>query len=169
MNARQKQLLALWNQHTEAEFLRHDVNETMSTMTDNPHVHNVPVVIGGEGEKGVRDFYQHRFIHHLPPDTETELLSRIIGEEHIVDELIFKFTHTIPMPWMLPGIAPTHKRVEIPLVAIIGFKNDKVATEHIYWDQASVLVQIGLLDSRTLPVKGIECAMKLKQLCISLA
>ena len=64
------------------------------------------------------------------------------------------------MDWMLPGIPPTGKRVEVPLVAIVRFREGKLAHEHIYWDQASVLVQIGLLDAARLPVAGIETARK---------
>ena len=100
------------------------------------------------------------FIFKLPPDTETVVVSRTVGETQIVDELIFKFTHTIAMDWMLPGIAPTGRRVEVPTVAIIKFQDSKVAHEHIYWDQASVLVQLCLLDSDTLPVAGKESAQK---------
>ena len=61
---------------------------------------------------------------------------------------------------MLPGIAPTNRRVEVALVAIVRFKDGKLAHEHIYWDQASVLVQIGLLDPVNLPVVGIDSAKK---------
>ena len=59
---------------------------------------------------------------------------------------------------MLPGIPPTGKRVEIPHVVVMKFENGKVAHEHIYWDQASVLVQVGLLDPVNLPVAGVEQA-----------
>src|SRR5439155_13905213 len=83
-----------------------------------------------------------------------------IGDDQLVDEMIFKFTHTIKMDWMLPGIAPTGRHVEIPLVAIVRFRDGKLAHEHIYWDQASVLVQLGLLDARALPVTGVESARK---------
>ncbi len=166
LHPHQQKLVDIWDRHTQAEFAEHDVLETMKTMTDAPHVHNVAVAIGGQGRKGVHDFYLHHFLPGLPPDTETELLSRTVGETQIVDELIFKFTHSISMPWMLPGVPPTHKRVEIPLVAIIGFKENKVASEHIYWDQASVLVQIGLLSDKTLPVKGIESADQLRQIAV---
>jgi carboxymethylenebutenolidase len=108
----------------------------------------------------LREFYSKRFIPHMPPDTEMTPVSRTIGEDQLVDEMVFKFTHTIRMDWILPGIAPTGKRVEVPLVAIVRFKGGKVAHEHIYWDQASVLVQVGLLDSAKLPVVGIESAKK---------
>jgi carboxymethylenebutenolidase len=87
-------------------------------------------------------------------------VSLTVGEDQIVDEMVFRFTHTQEMPWMLPGIAPTNRRVEIPLVAIVKFRDGKVAHEHIYWDQASVLKQIGLLDDRDLPIFGIETARK---------
>jgi carboxymethylenebutenolidase len=74
--------------------------------------------------------------------------------------MIFRFTHTIKMDWMLPGVEPTGKRVEVPLVAIVKLRGDKLAHEHIYWDQASVLVQLGLLDAGELPVAGVESAKK---------
>jgi carboxymethylenebutenolidase len=96
----------------------------------------------------------------MPPDTELTPISRTVGTDQLVDEMVFKFTHTIPMDWMLPGIAPTGRRVEVPLVAIVHFRDGKLAHEHIYWDQASVLVQLGLLDPTDLPVAGIESAQK---------
>jgi carboxymethylenebutenolidase len=65
---------------------------------------------------------------------------------------------------MLPNIAPTGKQVEIPLVVIVGFSNGKISHEHIYWDQASVLVQLGLLDPKGLPINGIETAKKMAKL-----
>jgi carboxymethylenebutenolidase len=64
------------------------------------------------------------------------------------------------MDWMLPGISPTGKRVEVPLIVFVGFRDGKITFERVYWDQASVLVQIGLLDSDTLPVVDIESALK---------
>src|SRR6202163_1269590 len=97
----------------------------------------------------------------MPPDTEMTPVSRTIGEDQLVDEMVFKFTHTIRMDWMLPAIPPTGKRVEVPLVAIVRFRDGKLAHEHIYWDQASVLVQIGLIDPAKLPVAGVATAKKL--------
>jgi carboxymethylenebutenolidase len=123
-------------------------------------VNHIPVLTGGSGRDELREFYSKRFIPQMPPDTEMTSVSRTIGEDQIVDEMIFKFTHTIPMDWMLPGISPTGKPVEVPLVAIVRFRDNKLAHEHIYWDQASVLVQIGLLDPAKLPVDGIESAKK---------
>lgn len=150
----------LWEEHTRCEFSTCNVDDTMATMTPEPHVNHVPVLTGGVGREAVRDFYAKHFIPKMPPDTKTTLISRTVGEDQIVDELIFQFTHTIEMDWMLPGIAPTGKSVEVPLVAIVNFKDGKVAHEHIYWDQACVLVQIGLLDPAGLPVAGREATRK---------
>jgi carboxymethylenebutenolidase len=108
----------------------------------------------------LREFYSKRFIPQMPPDTEMTPVSRTIGEDQLVDEMVFKFTHSIRMDWMLPGVPPTGKRVEVPLVAIVRFRDGKLAHEHIYWDQASVLVQIGFIDAATLPVAGVESARK---------
>lgn len=128
----------------------------MATMIEGTHVNHVPTMTCGTGLAAIHDFYASHFIPKMPPDTETVLVSRTIGESKIVDELIFKFTHTVPMDWMLPGVPPTGKHVEVVLAAIIGFREGKASHKHIYWDQASVLAQIGLIDTRILPVVGIE-------------
>ncbi|PHQ80314.1 MAG: hypothetical protein COB66_05075 [Coxiella sp. (in: Bacteria)] len=157
----QQTLVDVWEEHTRCEFEQKSADNTMATMIEkDAYVNNIATMTGGVGSANVHYFYSHYFIPQLPDDTETELLSRTVGNTQIVDELIFKFTHTIEMNWMLPNIAPTGKRVEVALVAIIRFKDGKVAHEHIYWDQASVLVQVGLLDQSTLPVVGIEGAQK---------
>lgn len=157
-------MIDLWEAHTRYEFEDKDVDSTVATMKEGAHIHNIPTMAGGNGLDEVRDFYTHKFVHNLPEDTETVIISRTVGEDQIVDELIFKFTHTIDMPWMLPNIAPTGKRVEVPLVVILGIKDGKVTHEHIHWDQASVLVQVGLISADNLPVSGAESAHKLERL-----
>ena len=87
-------------------------------------------------------------------------VSRTVGTDQIVDELVLSFTHTQPVDWMLPGVAPTGKHIEVAVVVIAGVKNGKITHEHIYWDQASVLVQIGVLNPAGLPVCGAESARK---------
>jgi carboxymethylenebutenolidase len=158
--AAQKRLSQLWEAHVRHEFSTRHTENTLATMVEDAYVNHVPVLTGGVGHGELREFYSKRFIPQMPPDTDMTPVSRTIGEDQLVDEMIFKFTHTIPMDWMLPGVAPTGKRVEIPLVAIVRFKAGKLAHEHIYWDQASVLVQIGLLDPAKLPVAGVESARK---------
>src|SRR5437870_4896642 len=153
-------LAALWEEHIRHEFATRNTEETLATMVPDAYVNHIPVLTGGVGREELREFYAKHFIPQMPPDTEMTPLSRTIGDDQLVDEMIFKFTHTIKMDWMLPGIAPTGRRVEIPLVAIVRFRDGKLAHEHIYWDQGSVLVQLGFLDPRTLPVVGVESAKK---------
>jgi carboxymethylenebutenolidase len=156
----QETLRHLWEEHVRYEFATHNTEDTLATMVDDAYVNHVPVLTGGVGRNELREFYSKRFIPQMPPDTEMIPVSRTISEDQLVDEMVIKFTHTIRMDWMLPGVAPTGKRVEVPLVAIIRFRDSKLAHEHIYWDQASVLVQLGLIDSSKLPVAGVETARK---------
>jgi carboxymethylenebutenolidase len=155
-----KSLSQLWEEHVRHEFATHNTEDTLATMVEDAYVNHIPVLTGGVGRDELREFYSKRFIPQMPPDTEMIPISRTIGDNQLVDEMVFKFTHTIRMDWMLPGIAPTGKRVEVPLVAIVRFRDGKLAHEHIYWDQASVLVQLGLLDAGKLPVAGVETARK---------
>src|SRR5881398_3107750 len=156
----QETLQQLWEDHVRHAFNTRNHEETLATMVEDAYVNHIPVLTGCVGKDALREFYSKRFIPQMPPDTEVTPVSRTIGADQLVDEMIFKFTHTMPMDWMLPGIPPTGKRVEVPLVAIVRFRGDKLAHEHIYWDQASVLVQLGLLDPARLPVAGIETARK---------
>src|SRR5438094_4883618 len=154
----QEALRKLWEEHVQYEFSTRNTEETLATMVEDAYVNHIPVLTGGSGRDELREFYSKRFIPQMPRDTEMTSVSRTIGEDQIVDEMIFNFTHTIAMDWMLPGIPPTGKRVEVPLVAIIRFREGKLAHEHIYWDQASVLVQSGLIDPSNLPGAGVERA-----------
>jgi carboxymethylenebutenolidase len=156
----QAELRRLWEEHVRYEFATHNTEDTLATMVEDAYVNHIPVLTGGVGREELREFYSKRFIPRMPPDTEMVPISRTIGNDQLVDEMVFKFTHTVTMDWMLPGIAPTGKRVEVPLVAIVRFRDGKLAHEHIYWDQASVLVQLGLLDPNRLPVTGVESARK---------
>jgi carboxymethylenebutenolidase len=129
-------------------------------MVPDAYVNHIPVLTGGVGRDQLREFYSKHFIPQMPADTEMIPISRTVGTDQLVDEMVFKFTHTIAMDWMLPGIPPTGKQVEIPLVAIVQFRDGKLAHEHIYWDQASVLAQLGLIDRTGLPIAGVESAHK---------
>ena len=153
-------LVKLWEEHTQHEFATRDTEATLATMVEDAYVNHIPVMTGGSGKSALRHFYSRDFIPSMPPDTTLTPISRTVGEDQLVDEMIFSFTHTQEMPWMLPGVAPTNARVEIALVAIVRFREGQLAHEHIYWDQASVLKQIGLLTDPTLPVRGVESAQK---------
>jgi carboxymethylenebutenolidase len=151
----------LWEEHTRNEFATRDTDATLETMVPDAYVNHIPVLTGGVGREQLYEFYSKHFIPKMPADTELIPISRTIGSDRLVDEMIVRFTHTIEMDWMLPGLAPTGKRVECATVAIVTFRDGKLFNEHIYWDQASVLVQLGLLDPSKLPVAGVETARKL--------
>jgi carboxymethylenebutenolidase len=153
-------LVALWEEHIRHEFATKSTDETLATMVADAYVDHVPVLTGGRGMDELRAFYSTHFIPKMPPDMEMVPVSRTVGVDQLVDEMVIKFTHSIEMDWMLPGIAPTGKRVEVALVVIVRFRDGKLAHEHIYWDQASVLAQLGLLDPEKLPVGGAESARK---------
>jgi carboxymethylenebutenolidase len=152
---------ALFDAHILREFADRDVQATMETMVPEPYVHCVPIMTGGSGGHEVRRFYSEHFVNQIPKDAKVTPISRTVGKDQVVDELIVSFTHDAQWDYLLPGIAPTGKHVELPHVVIMKFENGKVAHEHIWWDQASLLVQVGLLDPTNLPVAGVEQARKL--------
>jgi carboxymethylenebutenolidase len=155
-----KFLSDVWDEHVKYEFATRDTDDTLATMVADAYVNHVPVLTGGVGQDQLRDFYSQRFIPQMPPDTSMTPISRTIGVDRVVDEMVFEFTHTIKMDWMLPGVEPTGRHVKIPLVVIVHFRGGKLAHEHIYWDQASVLAQLGLIETANLPVAGVETAEK---------
>ena len=154
----------IFDKHLEFEFDKEDVDATMTTMTEDPYVHHVPTLTGGRGYNEVYNFYKDHFVGKMPKDLKITNISRTVGEDQVVDELIISFTHDIEVEYMLPGVAPTGRYVEIPHVVIMKFRNNKISHEHIYWDQASVLVQIGLLKPEKIPITGIEQTKKLVDL-----
>jgi carboxymethylenebutenolidase len=160
LSAEQTRLAQLWEEHMRHEFQTCSTEDTLATMVEDAYVNHVPVMTGGAGHAELRQFYATHFIPKMPSDMEMTPLSRTIGTDQLVDEMVVRFTHTVEMDWMLPGIAPTGKRVEVALVVIVHFRDGKLAHEHIYWDQASVLAQLGLIDVATLPVCGADTARK---------
>ena len=138
LTADQLKLSDVWNEHLRAEFAAHSPDVAIATMVAHPRVNQVPVMIGGDGREEVYEFYAQYFLHQIPPDLEMAPVSRTIGQGRLVDEMVVRFTHTIPMDFMLPGIPPTGKRVEVALVVVVQFDGDKMVHEHLYWDQASV-------------------------------
>jgi carboxymethylenebutenolidase len=157
-----KDLGTVFDAHVKAEFVDKDVAATMATMTDEPYLTHVPTLTGGTGRSEVESFYRDHFVGHWPDDVEVKPLSRTVGQNRVIDELIVSFTHDREMRVFLPGVPPTGRKVVLPHVVVMGFDEaGRVAYEHIYWDQASLLVQVGLLDPALLPVSGAEQAERL--------
>jgi carboxymethylenebutenolidase len=154
-------LSSLWEAHRRCEFETRDADATMATMVAQPYVNHIPTLTGGYGHAQLRRFYKHHFIPGNPKDMRNIPVSRTVGTDRVVNEGVLCFTHDCEIDWMLPGVPPTGRYVEVGLVGIITFRGDKLVHEHIYWDQASVLVQIGLLDPQGLPVAGVEAAKKI--------
>jgi carboxymethylenebutenolidase len=156
----QRTMVELWEAHLKAELHDKDAHASCDTMVANPYVNHVAVLTGGVGRRQLENYYRRYFIPGQPPDLEIVPISRTVGQDRIVDEFVYRCTHSIPMEWLLPGVPPTGRRMEIPVVVIIAFEGGKMKGEHIYWDQASVLVQLGLLNPTGLPVAGAEVARK---------
>lgn len=76
-----------------------------------------------------------------------------------------------------PGVPPTNIKVHLPMMSVVTLRGDRLASERIWWDQATLLSQLGLLPSHVpwssssslsneeefirLPVSGLEQAGKL--------
>ncbi|WP_429364325.1 dienelactone hydrolase family protein [Paraburkholderia sp. GAS32] len=154
-------LNTLWERHCYYEFATRDVDAVMPTMVAEPYVNHVPTMTGGVGHDELKRFYRYHFLNANPEDTRLIPISRTIGADRIVDEFVFCATHDREIDWLLPGLEPTGKYFEVPMLAVVCFRGDKLYNEHIYWDQASVLVQIDVLDPKGLPVAGIQTAKKM--------
>lgn len=159
--AQQRKHVEVFGQHMAAEFRARNADQALETMTENPHIVFAPTLVGGQGREEVRAFYANTFLSQLPQDIRVTPLSRTVSATSLVDEMVLSFTHNIQMNWILPGVAPTGRKVEVVMVVIVAFKEGKVDSEHLYWDQASVLVQVGLLDGARLPVVGAQAAQHL--------
>src|SRR5258708_25992820 len=151
-------LVAVWDEHLRSEFVARDVDGQTETMVRDACVSHVPTMTGGVGRDELKRFYKYHFIKANPPDIEIIPVSRTVGTDTIVDEMVAKFTHTCVIDYLLPGIPATGRSVEIPVVVVAQFRDEKLANEHIYWDQASVLVQIGKMDQAELSIDCYEVA-----------
>jgi carboxymethylenebutenolidase len=160
LSPEQQALEKVWEEHLASEFQFKSAETAINTMVDRPSVNHVPVMTGGVGRKQLTHFYDRYFIPQMPPDTQITPISRTIGHDRLVDEFVIKFTHSLQMDWLLPGVPPTNKPVEVAIVTVIQFQDGKMASERIYFDQASILVQLGLLDPEKLPVAGVATARK---------
>src|SRR5215470_9475816 len=156
----QQALEKVWEEHLASEFRDKSADAAINTMVDRPSVNHVPVMTGGVGRKQLTHFYDRYFIPQMPPDTQIVPVSRTIGQDRLIDEFVIKFTHSLQMDWLLPGVPATNKPVEVATVTVVQFENGKMASERIYFDQASILVQLGLLDAEKLPVAGVASARK---------
>jgi carboxymethylenebutenolidase len=140
-----QQLEQLWSEHLKGEFESKDVEATLATMVEDAYVNHMPVNTGGRGKDALRAFYRDDFIPSWPDDLEMTPVNRVVGDGQLVDELHLTFTHSKPMPWLLPNVLPTGRKIGLDVVVVVQFRGDKLACERIYWDHAAVLRQANLL------------------------
>ena len=140
-----KDIERLWAEHLKGEFETKDVELTLATMVEDAYVNHMPVNTGGRGKDALRAFYRDEFIPSWPEDLDTTPVNRVVGNGQLVDELHMTFSHNKPMPWFLPNIPPTHRKIAVDFVVVVQFRENKIACERIYWDHAAVLRQVGLL------------------------
>lgn len=159
----QQAMLAAWQQHTYAEFVLKDADAALATMTENPYVFLVSSGTARVGRAAVHEFYANHFLPKIPPDLEITSLSQTFGNDRVVEEMVMRFTHSIEMDWLLPGVRPTRRTAEFVVAGVIQFEGGKVAHEHLYWDQATLLSQIGVLD-HPLAAAGVGSARQLLKL-----
>jgi carboxymethylenebutenolidase len=159
----QQTMLATWQQHTYAEYVLKDADAALATMTENPYVLFIATGVVLVGRAAVREFYADKFLPNIPPDLEVTTLSQTFGDDRIVEEMAAHFTHTIDMDWLLPGVRPTSRKAELLVAVFIQFDGRKIAHEHVYWDQATALSQLGVLD-HPLAVVGMRSAAELLHL-----
>ncbi|SES81049.1 hypothetical protein [Stigmatella erecta] len=148
-----------WEAHLHSEFQAKSTEEALATMTDTPRVNIVPLMVGGLNAEELKIFYSKHFLNQLPPDIAFAPITRTVGQGRIVDEFVLKFTHSLQMDWILPGVPPTHRWIEMAMVVIVQFnpQGDKIESENLYWDMGSIMLQAGLIDA-SLPVRGADHA-----------
>jgi carboxymethylenebutenolidase len=163
LSAEQQSMLSMWQQHMHAEFVLKDADAALATMTDHPYLYLVSLGMGRVGRAAVREFYANTFLPDIPPDFEVETVALTIGTDRIVEEIVGRFTHTIEVDWILPGVRPTNRRIEIAAAVVVGFEAGKIAYERLYWDQAAVLAQAGVID-HPMAAAGVASAAQLLSL-----
>ena len=159
----QQTMLATWQQHTYAEFVLKDADAALATMAENPYVFMISSGVARVGRAAVREFYANHFLPQIPPDLEITSVSQTFGDDRLVEEMVMRFTHSIEMDWILPGLRPTERTAEFVLAGVIQFEGGKVAHEHLYWDQATLLFQMGVLD-HPLAAGGVNSVQQLLRL-----
>ncbi|MFD9002996.1 nuclear transport factor 2 family protein [Streptomyces sp. NPDC059582] len=148
----QEEMVALWEQHTAYEFETKDADLTVSTMVDDASVMHLPTMSGGSGKEHLRRYYRDVFIPGIPQNTVTETVDRSVGDDFLVEEILMRMRHDQEIPFLLPGLAPTGRDLEVPLLVKVKFRDGLMESERLYWDQAAVLAQVDLIASEGLPM-----------------
>jgi carboxymethylenebutenolidase len=133
-----------WDEHTGALLGPHDLAAATRHLAAEPSVLHLPVMTGAAGEQAVARFYAEEFVPHLPADLTRTRISRTVDRFRLVDETTVAFTHDRELPWLLPGISPTHRRAEVLTVAIVSYQRGRIRSVRVLWDYATLTAQLGV-------------------------
>jgi carboxymethylenebutenolidase len=139
-----RELERVWDEHRDASVLRHDLAGSLAHLTAEPSVWHLPAGTGAAGRPALERFYAEEFLPHVPGDLAVARLSRTVDRFHLVDETTVSFTHDRELPWLMPGVPPTHRRAEVLAIAIVGFERGRIRSQRILWDHATLISQLGL-------------------------
>jgi carboxymethylenebutenolidase len=139
-----RRLEAMWDEHLEASLGRGDVTASLAHMTTEPSVRHLPTMSGAVGRSALERFYRIEFFPHLPDDLLLSRISRTVDRFHVVDETAVSFTHDRELPWLLPGVAATHRPAEVLTMTVVGFERGRISSQRILWDYATLTAQLGV-------------------------
>lgn len=138
------QLERIWDAHRDAALVRRDLDASMANMVAEPSVRHIPTKAGAIGRQALERFYAAEFFPYLPGDLELTRISRTVDRFRLVDEMTVSFTHDRELPWLLPGIVPTHRRAEVLSIGVVGFERGRIDSVRILWDHATLTSQLGV-------------------------
>ncbi|MGH3153531.1 MAG: hypothetical protein ACRDOB_22755 [Streptosporangiaceae bacterium] len=145
ISAAMHELERVADEHSDALLTRHDVDAALAVMAADPTVRHLPSAAGASGREALYRFYAEDYLPHLPGDLARTRISRTVGRFRLVDETLVRFRHDRPLPWLLPGIEPTYRWAEVTTIVITDFDRLRLRGQHIHWDHATLLTQLGLV------------------------
>jgi carboxymethylenebutenolidase len=120
-----------------------DLERAMALVTDDVALSMLPVGSGARGADELRRHLADDVLPHQPADLATRRVSRTGDRWRVVDEELVSFTHDRELPWLLPGLAPTGRRVEVLAISLVTVRQQRVAEHRTLWDHHGLLAQLG--------------------------
>jgi carboxymethylenebutenolidase len=143
-----RKLEEIWDEHVTASLGTGDLAGSLANLVAEPSVLHIPAMTGADGRAALERFYLEDLFGHLPTDLALTGISRTVDRFHLVDETTVSFTHDRELPWLLPGVAPTHRRAEVLTIAVVGFERGRISSQRVLWDHATLTAQLGLAEKR---------------------
>jgi carboxymethylenebutenolidase len=143
-----RKLEVIWDEHITASLGRRDLAGSLANLVAEPSVLHIPAMTGAAGRAALERFYLEDLFDHLPADLTRTRISRTVDRFRLVDEATVSFTHDRELPWLLPGVAPSHQRAEVLTIAVVGFERGRISSQRVLWDHATLSAQLGLVGNR---------------------